>query len=192
MLADGKVGALLIEQCHQTLIVVHLCKHLSSLILTSCFVEGTRINVLHHVFIDSLDILAGRLFPKGDVVLVTTHHHVATHVKQSMLGAQSGFRLAEGIDTNSIQKGLLGGDFIFGGVVPLILFALFDTDTIEIFVQVLHVAHHQCIAFLTGGLDGIVSIEPEIFFCRAKVGFPVVVADAFYTIFEVVGRVDAE
>ena len=109
-----------------------------------------------------------------------------------MLRAQLGLGFAKGVGTYGYQVALLGIDVLRRGVVPLVLLALFYIYAVQVFLQVLQVAHHQNIAFLSGYFDSIVGIKPEIRFGRSEVSFPVVVADVSYTVFKVVLFVHAE
>ena len=72
MLFDGLERALLIIDGHQTLVIVHLGKHLASFGYATGLIKGAGIDILHHILIYGLDELAGRLVPEVDVLLMTT------------------------------------------------------------------------------------------------------------------------
>ena len=85
MLTDGLEGTLAVELGHQTLVISHLCKQFTGFLILSRLIEGTGIDVLHHVLIDGLNKLAGSLLPVVDILLVASQHHVTAHIEQCML-----------------------------------------------------------------------------------------------------------
>ena len=102
MLTDGLIRAFQIVEGHQTLVVIHLSEELSCLHIPTCLVKGASIDILHHVFIDGLDVLAGCLLPEGDVFLMLAKYHVTAHKKQSVLRAQLRVEFALSVSTNSL------------------------------------------------------------------------------------------
>lgn len=129
--------AFLIIDGHQTLVVVHLGKHLASFGCATALIQGTGIDVLHHILIYGLDELAGCLLPEVNVVLMATQYHVAAHIEQGMLRAQFGLGFANGIGAYRLQVAFLGVYVLRSGVVPLVLLALFNIYAVQVFLQVL-------------------------------------------------------
>ena len=129
--------------------------------ILSCPEQCAGIDVLHHVAIDALDILAGRLLPELDVLLMTAEHHVTAHEQQGVLGTQARLQLTLSVGSHGEQRLSALFQLLLRGVVPLFLPLLLGT--IQITVQLLDVAHHQLVALPTGNLDGLVGIEPMVF-----------------------------
>ena len=194
VLTDGLIRTLQIVDGHEALIVVHLSEELSGLSLTARLVKGACIDVIHHLLIDRLDILAGCLLPEGDVLLMLAEHHVTTHKEQAVLRTKLRVKLALSVCADGLQVALLGSNLLLRGIAPLVLLILFHTDALEILLQVLHIADHQGITLLTGSFQHIVIMEtpPLIFAGVANIGFPVVVADLLYTAFEALPVIGAE
>ena len=168
------------------------CEELSGFCPPSALVEGSGVDVLHHVAVDGIDEALGGLLPVGDVLLMAPQHHVAAHVEQGVLRAELCLGLAQGIVADGLQVLLLLGDLLFRGIVPLILLLLLDGHAVEILLQVLQVAHHQGVAFLASSLDHVVGTEPEVLLVGAEVGLPVVVAHLVDALLELQVVVGAE
>ena len=61
-------------------------------------------------------------------------HHVTAHIEQGMLGTQLTLRFAEGVGAYGLKIALLGGNIFLRGIIPLILFVLFDANALEVFL----------------------------------------------------------
>ena len=120
MLTDGLIRAFQIVEGHQTLVVIHLSEELSCLHIPTCLVKGASIDILHHVFIDGLDVLAGCLLPELDVLGVAVQQHVTAHEQQTVLRAQACSQLRLCIGPHGGERLVALGYLLFGGIVPRI------------------------------------------------------------------------
>ena len=156
---DGGKGTALIEDGHQTLVVALFDKDIGSLCLTVGLVEGTRIDVAHHVLIDGLDILGGSTLPELDILSMALQQHVGTHVKQGMLTAQLGAQLRAGIGADRLQRGLALSQLFLGGIVPMVVRHI--AAALQITGQFTNVALHQGVVLLLSDLRNFVLVKPE-------------------------------
>ena len=151
----------------------------------SGLIECTGIDVLHHVLIDAVDVLAGGLFPELHVFGMIAQQHVRTHVQQAVLTAQTGAQFRVGIGTDGLQRRTALRQFLLGGIVPLV--ALHVAADIQVTRQLVDVALHEGVVLLLGHLGHLLLAEPKpVVFAQTHIHLPVVGGDTLHAIGKVV------
>ena len=95
------------------------------------------------------------LFPVVDVVGVLSEHHIGAHHQQFPLCLQARAFVALSAYDDIVQVDFALGQFLFGGIGPLLLELLTD---VEVFVQAVEIVHHLVVAFLLGQLEYLVLV----------------------------------
>ena len=184
-LVDGGIGTALVVDGHQTAVVALFHEDVDAIFRPSGLIERTGVDVLHHVLIDAVDVLAGGLFPELHVFGMITQQHVRTHIQQSVLTAQTRAQLRVGIGADSLQRRTALGQFLLGGIVPLV--ALHVVANLQVTRQLVDVALHEGVVLLLGHLRHLLLAEPKpVVFAQAHIHLPVVGGDALHAIGKVV------
>ena len=116
-------------------------------------VEGTGIDVAHHVLVGTFGQTAALGLPIADVGLVVIQQHIGTHRQQGVLGSQAGTLVTFGGLPHVLKRGPALSQLLFRGIIPGFTQLV---GNIEVVVQMGQIGHHVRIILLARCLHNLI------------------------------------